>query len=161
MASGQNYGSVIAALTASLSRGNVTIQSANMKDHSVINPNWLSDPVDQEMAVAAFKRARALFHTKAMQKVVIGSEVDPGEDVSTDAKIVEYIKSVCLTIHHACCTSAMGKRGDQMALVDSQAKVIGVDGLRIVDVSTLPFLPPGQPQVSFCQRCWACASFSR
>ena len=130
-----NYGSVNAALTASLSRGNITIQSADMKDHPVINPNWLTDPVDQEMAVAAFKLARVLFYTKAMQQVVIGPELSPGEDVSTDAEILEYIKSTCLPIFHASCTCAMGKRDDQMAVVDSQAKVIRVDGLRVVDVS--------------------------
>jgi choline dehydrogenase len=128
------------------------IQSADMKDGPVINPNRLTDPVDQEMAVAAFKRARALFHTNAMQEVVIESEVNPGEDVSTDVEILEYIRSNCLTIYHASCTCAMGKRDNPMAVVDSQAKVIGVDGLRVVDVSALPFLPPGQPQVSLRRR---------
>ena len=62
----KNYAAVATGLTASISRGNVTIQSADMKDHPIFNPNWLTDPVDQEIVVAAFKRARAIFQTKGM-----------------------------------------------------------------------------------------------
>lgn len=42
----------------------------------------------------------------------------------------------------------MGKVDDPMAVVDSKARVIGVQGLRVVDVSAFPFLTPGQPQAT-------------
>ena len=52
-----------------------------------------------------------------------------------------------MTIWHACGTCKMGReKGDEMAVVDSKARVLGVKGLRVVDASAFPFLPPGQPQ---------------
>ena len=71
----KNYASVLPALLALLSTGNVTIASSDTSDPPVINPQWLTNPADQEIAVAAFKRARAMFATEAMRPVLIGDEV--------------------------------------------------------------------------------------
>lgn len=145
------YASVSAGLTAPLSRGNVTINSTDTSDNPVVNLNLLSDPRDQEVAVQAFKRAREIFATKAMKPIVIGEEAFPGTNVTTDEEILDLIKQSALTIYHASATNAMGKRSDPNAVVDSQAKVIGVDGLRVVDISAFPFLPPGHPQATVCK----------
>lgn len=45
----------------------------------------------------------------------------------------------------------MGKLDDPMAVVDSKARVIGVKGLRVVDASSMPLLPPGHPQATICE----------
>ena len=45
----------------------------------------------------------------------------------------------------------MGKADDPMAVVDSKARVLGVQGLRVVDASAFPFLPPGHPQATICE----------
>lgn len=144
----KNYGTMIVGLLTLLSRGNVTISSPSMSSPPIINPNWLTSPSDQELAVAAFKHAHALFHTQALRPIVLGPEAYPGANITTDAEILAYIQSTFLTLYHAAGTCAMGKRNDTNAVVDSKARVIGVDGLRVVDISAFPFLPPGQPQAT-------------
>ncbi|RPA75821.1 alcohol oxidase [Ascobolus immersus RN42] len=145
---GFQYATILASLVAPLSRGNVTIISKDTKDLPVINPNWLTHPTDAAVMLAAYKRARAAFATKAMQDVLVnpGKEYYPGPSVRTDAEIMKVIRETVMTIWHASCTCRMGKKDDIMAVVDSEAKVIGVDGLRVVDASSFALLPPGHPQ---------------
>ena len=50
----------------------------------------------------------------------------------------------------------MGKASDPMAVVDAQARVFGVEGLRVVDASSFPFLPPGHPQATVCESIRRC-----
>ena len=147
----RTYASVSTGLSAPLSRGNVTINITDTLKNPVVNLNLLSDPRDQEVAVQAFKRAREVFATKAMRPIVIGDEAFPGTNITTDEEISGLIKESALTIYHASATNAMGKRSDPNAVVDSQAKVIGVRGLRVVDISAFPFLPPGHPQATVCK----------
>jgi choline dehydrogenase len=73
-------------------------------------------------------------------------EYFPGFDVSTDAQIWEFIQQSMTTVYHASVTCKMGRMNDSMAVVDSHAKVYGVERLRVVDASSFPFLPPGHPQ---------------
>lgn len=141
---GFNYGTIVAALVAPLSRGNVTINSPDTSDLPIINPNWLSHPADQEIAIAGFKRARQIFEN--MPEITIGPEKLPGPAVQTDEDILAFIKKSGSELYHASATCAMGKSGDANAVVDSKAKVFGVHGLRVVDASAFPFLPPGLPQ---------------
>ncbi|KAJ5310875.1 uncharacterized protein N7443_003336, partial [Penicillium atrosanguineum] len=140
------YGSIIASLVASTSRGNVTISSSNTEDLPIINPNWLATETDQKVAVAAYKRIRAAFHSDAMQSVLIGPEYFPGLKYQTDADILKLIRNTVMTIYHAACTCKMGLRNDTMAVVDHKAMVYGVHSLRVVDASAFPILPPGHPQ---------------
>ncbi|KAI4258800.1 MAG: hypothetical protein L6R42_004894 [Xanthoria sp. 1 TBL-2021] len=57
---GYQYATISSALVAPLSRGNVTISSSNPTDPPIINPNWLTDPTDIELAILAFKRVREI-----------------------------------------------------------------------------------------------------
>jgi len=143
---GKNYVSSVIGLLALLSRGNVTIASADMSDAPIINPNWLTDPADQEIAVAAYKRARAFFQTSALAPILIGQEVFPGPNITTDAELLSFIRQTVVTLFHAAGTCQMGMTNNTMSVVDSKARVIGVQNLRVVDISAFPFLPPGQPQ---------------
>ena len=142
------YATMSTALVAPLSRGNVTINSSDTNVLPLVNPNWLSSLTDQEVAVAAFKRAREFAATPAMQKTIIGEEAFPGPQVESDEGLLELIKESFNTVYHASATCKMGKLEDEMAVVDSQAKVIGVEGLRVVDASAFPFLPPGHPMAT-------------
>ena len=126
------------------SRGNVTLHSADATDQPIINPNWLTDPCDKEFAIAAFKRTRQIWG--AMSEIVSGEEYRPGLDVQSDEAILDWIRQDSLTIWHASATCKMGTRDDDGAVVDSKARVCGVDKLRVVDASAFPFLPPGHPQ---------------
>lgn len=138
-----NYGAVGAALAAPFARGNVTISSTDTNDAPVINPNLLGHPADVEVALAAFKRIREVWDATG---VVISDEYLPGSSVSTDEEIVTYLRSAAMTVWHASGTCAMGKSDDTTAVVDANGRVYGVEGLRVVDSSIFPVLPPGHPQ---------------
>ena len=144
---GYQYATISAALVAPLSRGNVSISSADAADPPIINPNWMTDPVDVEVAIAAFKRVRELW--TLMNGTTIGEEYFPGtSNVSSDEEILDFIRKALITVWHAAGTCKMGKNGDVNAVVDSRARVKGVNGLRVVDASIFPLLPPGHPQAT-------------
>lgn len=86
-----------------------------------------------------------------MQNVTIGPEITPGANVSTDAEIEAWLRMTARTVYHASCTCKMGKSSDPMAVVDSSARVIGVQNLRVVDASAFPLLPPGHPTSTICE----------
>lgn len=148
---GLNYVSSSTALTNPFSRGTVTINSTNTNDHPVVNPNWLSDPRDQEVAVAAFARARAVFTNNATSPIVIGEEAFPGLNVSSYDEVLAHIALSAQASFHSSCTCAMGKSDDPYAVLDSEARVYGVTGLRVVDASAFPVLPPGHPTATVCK----------
>ncbi|KAL9588349.1 MAG: hypothetical protein Q9203_002842 [Teloschistes exilis] len=140
-----NYAAVSIALLATTSKGNVTILSDDTDQNPVVSLNWLLTATDREVAVAGFKRARQL---AAATGITVGPEVLPGAQVQTDEQILEFIRSTVGPIHHASATCAMGRRNNSNAVVDSTAKVFGVQGLRVVDASAFPLLPPGHPQAT-------------
>lgn len=151
---GYNYGSIVAVMTAPLSRGTVTIASPDTAVAPLIDPGYYTNQADIDVAVAAFKRVREFYNTTAIKPNLIGSEYYPGfKAVSTDAEIEQFVRTNFNTIWHAASTCAMGKTDDPKAVVDTQARVIGVKGLRVVDASSLPFLPPGHPLSVVCKFC--------
>lgn len=143
---GKNFAALLPGLTAPFSRGNVTIISNDTAVLPIVSPNWLLDPRDREVLIAAFRRARQIWATKSIKEVITGPEVYPGANVTSDSDILKAIQLSAQTIWHASATNKMGMVNDSMAVVDSRARVIGVQGLRVVDASAFPFLPPGQPQ---------------
>ncbi|PHH64163.1 hypothetical protein CDD81_4910 [Ophiocordyceps australis] len=145
---GKSYGSILCGLNAPLSRGNVTLKSASAFDMPVINPNYLTDEADQQVAVATYHRVRDIWKTPELQSITIGGEYWPGDHVQTDEEMLDAIKKSLMTIWHPACTCKMGSSKDPMAVVDSQARVFGVQGLRVVDASAFPILPPGHPQAT-------------
>ncbi|KAI1476103.1 putative GMC oxidoreductase [Daldinia eschscholtzii] len=145
---GRNYGSLVVALITPQSRGSVNITSPDTSVQPEINPNFLVNKADQEVVVAGFKRAREFWDTDAMSSFSIGDEAYPGLDVKSDDQILEAIKKSYNTIYHGSCTCAMGPKDNEMTVVDSTAKVIGVQNLRVVDASAFPLLPPGHPMAT-------------
>lgn len=152
-ANGQlNYVGVISpALLSPISRGNITISSNDTFDPPVINLGWLVNQTDVDLSIISFKRCREMWATPVMQNVTIGPEITPGANVTTDAEIEAWLRRTARTVYHASCTCKMGKPSDPMAVVDSQARVIGVQNLRVVDASAFPLLPPGHPTSTICE----------
>ena len=148
---GRRFATILLSLVAPLSRGNVTINSTDTADNPVITSGLISDPRDQDVAVQAFKRIRKIVNTTAVQSVVTGPEEFPGLNVTSDDDILQAIRYGVSPIWHASSTNKMGVAGDQMAVVDSEAKVFGVQALRVVDVSAFPFLPPQHPSSLVCR----------
>jgi choline dehydrogenase len=146
---GYNYATIAAGLVATLSRGSISISSSDAADPPIINPNWLTHPTDKAVAIAAFKRTRQIWESDAMKGAVIGEEAFPGKkNVSSDEEIWTFIQQSFSTIFHAACTCRMGKADDPNAVVDSRGRVMGVGGLRVVDASAMPLLPPGHPMAT-------------
>ncbi len=145
---GAGIGVILVSLQAPVSRGSVTIASADISAPPVIDIGWLTDPagVDAQVAVAAFKRARRAFDS--LSEINVGPELAPGPAVQSDEDILTYIRNTTATFSHAGATCAMGKMDDPNAVVDSQARVFGVQRLRVVDLSAVPFTPPGHPQAT-------------
>lgn len=148
---GQTSGSLAAYNPLPFSRGNVTIASASVSDPPLINLNWLSDPADMELAVAAIKRLRAAWASPFANTpgFKLGPEASPGDAVQTDEEIRAYIRANTNQIWHPVSTAAMGKEKDVAsgrAVVDSRGRVFGVQGLRVGDASAFPFALPGHPQ---------------
>ena len=91
---GLDYGSLFVGLVAPFSRGNVTIQSADMGDQPIINPNWLEDPRDQDVVVWAWHRLREIFGASCPEHILIGEEAYPGfANITTDEQILQHIRS--------------------------------------------------------------------
>ena len=139
----QQYGTIGAVLVAATSRGNMTIRSASNMVPPVINPNWLRDSTDQQVAIQAYRRAREAWKAIPLK---VGDEVSPGKNVTSDADLLAAIKKALGPIHHASASCAMGTAANPMAVVDSKARVYGVHNLRVIDSSSFPFTPPGHTQ---------------
>ncbi|KAK5123338.1 hypothetical protein LTR85_002769 [Meristemomyces frigidus] len=144
----KNYACFLSSLIAPLSKGYVTINSSDMADAPIINPNWMTDPTDQELAVASFQRQREFLNTTALRSISPDGEAYPGADVTSYDDLLAVIQQQTSTFAHAAVTCKMGMANDSMAVVDSKARVFGVRNLRVVDISAMPFLPPGQPQAT-------------
>ncbi|USW56824.1 Putative glucose-methanol-choline oxidoreductase, FAD/NAD(P)-binding domain superfamily [Septoria linicola] len=137
------YGTIGAVLVAATSRGNMTIRSASNLDTPIIDPNWLRDSTDQQVAIQAYRRAREAWNVIPLK---VGDEVSLGKNVTSDADLLEAIKSRLGPIHHASSSCAMGKADNPYAVVDAKARVFGVHNLRVIDSSSFPFTPPGHTQ---------------
>lgn len=145
---GYNYAFLNAAIVSPLSRGSVTIQSANMSTPPLINPNWLAAAPDRELAIQAVHRLRQLWQYLAKQGLALGDEILPGANVTTDRDILDYIGQSLIEVYHAASTCKMGPSSDKNAVVNAKGQVYGTKRLRVVDASAFPLLPPGHPQAT-------------
>ncbi|QKX61393.1 uncharacterized protein TRUGW13939_08541 [Talaromyces rugulosus] len=135
-----NYATISCMMGATTSLGNMTISSASNLDAPIIDPNWLRSSTDKEVAVQAFRRAREAF--KAIP-ILVDQEVWPGPNVTSDADLLKTIEENLVPTHHGSASCKMGKKGDPDAVVDSKGRVFGVENLRVIDSSSMPFTPPG------------------
>ncbi|GAM42916.1 hypothetical protein TCE0_044f17314 [Talaromyces pinophilus] len=136
----KSYATISVMMGATTSRGNITISSASNLDPPVIQPNWLLNTTDREVALQGFKRAREAFQAIPIK---VGEEIFPGTNVTSDADLLSVIEQNLVPTHHGTASCAMGKEGDPAAVVDSKARVFGVLNLRVIDSSSMPFTPPG------------------
>ena len=120
--------------------GEVTLRSSNPEDMPIINPNFLADPYDWRISLAAFQWGRRLLSSEALKPFVL-SEHMPGASVQTDAEIRAYIRRWAKTDYHPVGTCKMGT--DELAVVDTDLRVHGLEGLRVVDASIMPTLISG------------------
>jgi choline dehydrogenase len=122
------------------SKGSIHIAAADPQRPPAINFNFLSSPPDAELTVRAIRLARAVMTAPAMAPLQV-SEVAPGAERTTDDEILDWVKRAAETTYHPVGTCKMGS--DPMAVVDSELRVHGIEGLRVADASIMPTLTSG------------------
>ena len=126
----------------SKSRGSVTLRSADPAAAPVIRFNYMSHPEDWEDFRACIRLTREIFGQDAIRSYV-KHELQPGVGVQSDDQLDAFIRDHAESAYHPCGTARMGRRGDSMAVVDPECRVIGVDGLRVADSSVFPRVTNG------------------
>ena len=126
----------------SKSRGTVTIKSADPHDKPKILFNYMSHPDDWVDMRACVRLTREIFQQPAFAPYR-GREIQPGSDCVTDDQIDAFIAEHVESALHPSCTCKMGSPRDPMAVVDSELRVIGVQGLRVVDSGVMPSITTG------------------
>jgi choline dehydrogenase len=122
------------------SRGRVDIRSANPDVAPLIDPNYLSDPEDLQVAADAIRLTRRIVQSSALQGFA-PEEYLPGVDLQSDDQLRDAARRIGTTIFHPVGTCRMG--ADPLAVVDARLKVHGVDGLRVADASIMPQIVSG------------------
>jgi choline dehydrogenase len=126
----------------SKSRGAVSLRSGNPADDPVIRFNYMSHPEDWEDFRTCIRLTREVFAQEAF-KPFVKHEIQPGAEMQTDAELDSFIAEHAESAYHPCGTCKMGAVDDPMAVVDPQARVIGVEGLRVADSSIFPRITNG------------------
>ena len=125
-------------------RGHVRIGSGDAADAPKITANYLSTPEDRKIAADSLKLTRSIVHAPAMKKYA-PEEFKPGAHLTTDEELARAAGDISTTIFHPVGTCRMGRDDDATAVLDSQLRVRGVAGLRVVDASVMPIITSGNP----------------
>lgn len=134
--------SIGATLIRPFSVGRLTLRSRNPADYPALDPRYLSDPRDLALLVDGFKLARRVFASSAFEGIRT-VELKPGPGAQTDEEIGAAIRETCETLYHPTGTCRMGPASDKASVVDSELRVHGIDGLRVVDASIMPVIVRG------------------
>ena len=103
----------------------------------VVDPGYLSDKRDVQDLIEGVRYMRKVVAQPAFRGAA-GEEISPGPAMRSDKDIEHAIRTLVTTGHHPVCTCPMGADGDPDAVLDNQLRVRGVEGLRIIDGSSLP-----------------------
>jgi choline dehydrogenase len=122
------------------SRGSIHIKSADPKVPPAIRPNYLADPIDQQVAVDSIKFGRRIASQAALAPYM-DHERFPGQKVQTDEQLLTYARLAGSTLYHPVGTCMMGVSAG--AVVDPDLRVKGVERLRVVDASVMPRICSG------------------
>ena len=126
----------------SKSRGWVRLASPDASDKPRIRFNYMSHPDDWAEMRASVRLTREIFAAPAFDRYR-DREIQPGAEVTSDEAIDAFIRAKAESAYHPSCTCRMGAVGDRLAVVDPETRVIGVDGLRVVDASIMPSITTG------------------
>jgi len=126
----------------SRSTGWVRLRSTAATERPMIFFNYLSQPDDWVEMRACVRLTREIFAQPAFASYR-AREIQPGEQVRSDEEIDGFIRAKAESAFHPSCTCKMGRTSDPMAVVDNEARVIGVEALRVVDSSIMPSITTG------------------
>jgi len=122
-------------------RGSVKITSTDPKAHPALRFNYLSTETDRREWIEMIRVARRILNQPAFDAFNAG-EISPGPSVETDQEILDWVAKDAETALHPSCTARMGI--DDMSVLDpTSLRVHGVEGLRVVDASSMPYVTNG------------------
>jgi choline dehydrogenase len=124
------------------SRGSIHIESTDAAAPPLIAPNYLSTDYDRHVASNALRLTRRIAAAPALARYQ-PREILPGIEYQTEEELQRAAGLVGTTIFHPVGTCRMGTTDDPGAVVDNRLRVIGVDGLRVVDASVMPTITSG------------------
>ncbi|MCA7084764.1 GMC family oxidoreductase N-terminal domain-containing protein [Cupriavidus sp. DB3] len=124
------------------SRGSVHIDSPDFRQAPVIAPNYLSTDEDRKVAADSLRLTRRIVAAPALAPYR-PQEWLPGPHVEDDESLARAAGDIGTTIFHPVGTCRMGRPDDPQAVVDQRLRVIGVQGLRVVDASVMPLITSG------------------
>nr|WP_276515296.1 GMC oxidoreductase [Actinomadura coerulea] len=133
------------------SRGALTLRSASPHAKPLIDPAYLAEKADLDILVAGVRQAREIASTGPLASLV-GGEWAPGEQVDSDEAIADFVRREAATLFHPTSTCAMGADD---SVCDTELRVRGVEGLRVVDASVMPAVPRGNtnaPTIAIAER---------
>ncbi|MFM9880801.1 MAG: GMC family oxidoreductase [Burkholderiaceae bacterium] len=124
------------------SRGTVQIKSPRFEEAPAIAPNYLSTPEDRQVAADSLRVTRRIIQQPALAAYA-PQEIRPGMQYESDDDLAKLAGDIATTIFHPVGTTKMGSDKDPMAVVDSELRVHGVAGLRVVDAGVMPTITSG------------------
>ncbi len=122
------------------SRGRVKLASRDPNVHPGILFNYMSDPLDWREFRDALRITRDIMRQPALAQYK-GRELHPGDDLQTDAQLDAFVRQKAETAYHPSCSCKMGY--DDLAVVDAEGRVHGMEALRVVDASIMPQIVTG------------------
>ncbi|WP_048438457.1 GMC family oxidoreductase [Caenimonas sp. SL110] len=124
------------------SRGTVQIRSNKFEDAPLIAPNYLSTEEDRKVAAESLRVTRRIASQPALAKFK-PVEWKPGAQYESDEDLARLAGDIATTIFHPVGTTKMGDDDDAMAVLDTQMRVRGIAGLRVVDAGAMPTITSG------------------
>lgn len=131
-----------ACILRPLSRGRITLASADPLAAPRIESGYLREEADRRLAVAMVREMRDVAAAAPMARH-IESEHVPGRGIQSDAEILQWVRHSAGSIFHPVGTCAMGPDDDSMAVLDSRLRVRGIEALRVVDGAAMPRIVSG------------------
>jgi choline dehydrogenase len=122
------------------SRGRLMLRSSNPLDAPIIRANYFSDSRDTAAMLEGVKIARTIASAPALARYC-KRELRPGSHANDERALRDHIAQSAQTLYHPVGTCKMGI--DELAVVDPELRVRGIEGLRVVDASVMPIIPGG------------------
>lgn len=122
------------------SRGRVKLASTDPHQHPSILFNYMSTEQDWEEFRSAIRITREIMAQSALDDYR-GEEISPGKHIQSDEELDAFVRERAETAFHPCGTCKMGT--DEMAVVDGEGRVHGIENLRVIDASIMPLIITG------------------
>ncbi|HTL32614.1 MAG TPA: GMC family oxidoreductase N-terminal domain-containing protein [Kofleriaceae bacterium] len=147
------FACILPGLIYPKSTGEICLASTDPTAPPAIDPKYFSDAADLDLLVAGVKQSREIANTGALEQV-LGKEIYPGPEATSDEQLRDNIRAGCNTIFHPVGTCKMGTGSD--AVVGPDLRVHGLRGLRVADASIMPKIVGGNtnaPTIMIAEKC--------